>query len=102
LELHIGGSHLLFSTFNQTSSFQLTVSPLAVLYWPPLDAAKTALEVQPGYINAIQAVTYIQITSGQTDEQTDKLLSAVIERAEEEEWKEWAKREQLKFRARQN
>jgi uncharacterized protein YpmS len=44
LELHISGSHLLFSTFNQTASFQLTVSPLAVLiFQSPNDLLNKAI-----------------------------------------------------------
>ena len=67
-----------------------------------MEAAKAALEVQPGYIPAIQTLSYLQISTLQSDEQTDGLLASVVERGESDAWKDWARAERLKLAARRD
>lgn len=55
-----------------------------------LQAALGALEVRPGYLGAIQAIAWIQVTEGLTDETTPGHLDQLIARTDDPLWRDWA------------
>ncbi len=66
-----------------------------------IEAAQSALEVQPGHLPAIQTLAFIQITSNQTNDKTLELLASIIERSQEPEWKSWALTSKAQLESRQ-
>lgn len=52
---------------------------------------RTALEVLPDDVAAMQGLARLQVRSGRRDEHTARLLSEIAMRGESEEWREWAK-----------
>ncbi len=56
-----------------------------------LDAYRTALEVYPGHIQTVQAITRLQVRSGRTDDTTTDYLIEVALRGETHAWREWAR-----------
>lgn len=58
-----------------------------------LDAARTALEVRPGNLAAIQALVWIQVNQRLTDERTGGHLDQIIARTVDPVWRSWAERE---------
>jgi tetratricopeptide (TPR) repeat protein len=57
-----------------------------------LDAAKTALEVSPGNLWAIQTVAYLQVTNDLTDDGTSKLIDSIVMRSTDAKWRGWAEK----------
>jgi tetratricopeptide (TPR) repeat protein len=55
-----------------------------------LDAAKTALEVMPGNLPAIQLTALIQVRDGSTDQGTVALLNQISMRSDQSQWRAWA------------
>ncbi|TVQ55029.1 MAG: hypothetical protein EA377_04230 [Phycisphaerales bacterium] len=51
----------------------------------------TALEVYPGHIPSMQAITRLQIRTGRTDTQTRGYLEDIALRGDSEKWRDWAK-----------
>ncbi len=66
-----------------------------------IEAAQSAIEVQPGHLPAIQTLAFIQITSNQTNDKTLELLASIIERSQEPEWKDWAFTSKAQLEGRQ-
>lgn len=58
-----------------------------------LDAARTALEVRPGNLAAIQTLVWIQVNQRLTDERTGGHLDQIIARTVDPLWRSWAERE---------
>jgi len=61
-----------------------------------LSAYASALEVYPGHLAATQGLARLQARSGRTDHRTPKLLEEIAMRGEDEQWRSWARRQQLK------
>lgn len=59
---------------------------------------RTALEVYPEYIAAMQGLARIQLKSGKADEKTPSLLKEIAMRGETQEWRDWAKGELTRVR----
>lgn len=57
-----------------------------------LETYRTALEVYPGHIESMQALSRLQVRSGRVDEDTPSLLREVALRGSTAEWREWARR----------
>jgi len=55
-----------------------------------IDAARTALEVRPGHLVALQTLTYIQVNQAMTDEQTVANLDSIVARTVDPLWRSWA------------
>lgn len=53
---------------------------------------KTALEVWPGHIGAVQALARLEVTRGKRSEEFAGWLDEVALRGETEAWREWARR----------
>ncbi len=51
---------------------------------------QAALEVYPGHIPTIQAVTQLQLRRNRTNEYTDEYLREIALRGETDEWRDWA------------
>ena len=51
----------------------------------------TALEVYPGHLPSMQAITRLQIRTGRTDSRTGEYLKNIALRGESEEWRDWAR-----------
>jgi tetratricopeptide (TPR) repeat protein len=66
-----------------------------------LEAARSALEVQPGHLAAMQAIAIIQVQAGLVDEKTTGLLASIVERCPEAEWRDWATEAKLRIEAKQ-
>ncbi|MBA3684864.1 MAG: hypothetical protein H0W72_06445 [Planctomycetes bacterium] len=62
-----------------------------------IEAAKAALEVQPGHLGAIKAIALISVTERMTDDGTVAHLDAIVERAPEAQWREWARGEKVRL-----
>lgn len=62
-----------------------------------IDAARTALEVRPGHLLALQTLAWVQVREGLEDQQTVGCLDAIIERSEDPTWKDWAARQRLRL-----
>lgn len=54
-------------------------------------AYKTALEVYPGHMASMQALSRLQLRSGKADDHTPELLHEIALRGENERWREWAR-----------
>ena len=52
---------------------------------------RSALEVYPEYLPAVQGLARLQVKSGKTDAHTRTLLQDVALRGETDRWKEWAR-----------
>jgi len=59
---------------------------------------RTALEVYPDYVAAMQGLARLQLKSGKTDEKTTLLLKEIAMRGETPEWRDWAKGELTRVR----
>lgn len=59
---------------------------------------RTALEVYPDYVAAMQGLARLQLKSGKSDEKTIVLLKEVAMRGESSEWRDWAKGELTRAR----
>jgi Flp pilus assembly protein TadD len=55
-----------------------------------LDEYRTALEVYPGHIQTMQAMSRLQVKSGQEDEATGGMLQEIAMRGDTPQWREWA------------
>jgi tetratricopeptide (TPR) repeat protein len=64
-----------------------------------IDVARAALEIHPGYLNAIMAIASIQIRNGLADTETPKLLATITERSDQPQWRTWAQASRLKLEA---
>jgi tetratricopeptide (TPR) repeat protein len=67
-----------------------------------IDAARTALEVRPGNLPAIQTLSYIQVNQGLTDERTMANLDSIVSRTMDPLWRSWAERQRDSLRNHQN
>lgn len=65
-----------------------------------IDAAKTALEIRPGHLGAIETLVYIQVREGLEDKSTRDNLDAIICRSDDAAWKDWATRQRLRIDSR--
>ena len=65
-----------------------------------LDAARTALEVRPGNLPAVQIITLIQLHEGLADATTLDHLDTIVLRSGEPRWREWAERQRLALAAK--
>lgn len=55
-----------------------------------IDAARTALEVRPGHLIALQTLTYIQVNQQMTDDKTLANLDSIVARSIDPLWRSWA------------
>lgn len=55
-----------------------------------IDAARTALEVRPGNLPALQTLTYIQVNQAMTDDHTLANLDRIVARSVDPLWRTWA------------
>lgn len=62
-----------------------------------VEAAKAALEVRPGHLGAMKTLAYIQIREDLVDKSTKDYLAAIASRDDDEIWRDWAVRQQLKL-----
>ncbi len=63
------------------------------------DAARTyasALEVYPGHIPTMQALTRLQLRHGRRDEHTDERLATIALEGDSPTWREWAQQQMVK------
>lgn len=60
-----------------------------------LASYRSALEVQPGYIPAVQAMTSLQLRSDKPDDSTGENLREIALRGTTPQWREWAKGQML-------
>lgn len=65
-----------------------------------IEAARTALEIRPGHLGAMQTLAYIQVRDGLEDKTTKGYLDAIIGRSEDATWKDWAMRQRLRIEGR--
>ena len=65
-----------------------------------IEAARAALEVQPGHLPAIQTLALIQVRSDACDEKTPELLAAIVQRSPDPEWRSWAAQSKVRLEAR--
>lgn len=56
----------------------------------------TALEVYPGHIPTVQAMTRLQVRAGKADAQTPGMLDDIALRGETDRWREWARLQRVK------
>jgi tetratricopeptide (TPR) repeat protein len=64
-----------------------------------IEAARTALEIRPGHLGAIQTLAWIQIREGLQDKSTAEYLDTIVARAEDPTWREWAGTQRLRLDA---
>jgi tetratricopeptide (TPR) repeat protein len=62
---------------------------------------RTALEVLPDDIAAMQGLARLQVRSGKRDEETQRLISEIAFRGETPAWRAWAQAEQARAKATQ-
>jgi len=55
-----------------------------------LEAYASAIEVFPGHLPSLQALTRLQVRSGNRTEETNELLREIVHRGDET-WREWAR-----------
>jgi predicted RNA polymerase sigma factor len=55
-----------------------------------LDSARTALEVMPGNLPAMQLTAVIQLREGKADARTAKYLEQISLRSTDDAWRAWA------------
>jgi tetratricopeptide (TPR) repeat protein len=67
-----------------------------------LEAAQSALEVRPGHLGAIKTIAWITVNEGQANQAVSDQLSAIVARANEPEWREWAQQQRLRIEAKFN
>lgn len=65
-----------------------------------LDAARTALEVRPANIPAIETIALIHMRENLVDDTTKGHLETIATRSENPEWREWARTQLLKLEGR--
>jgi tetratricopeptide (TPR) repeat protein len=63
-----------------------------------VDAARTALEVRPGNLPALQTLAWIQVNQGLTDDRTLAHLDQIVSRTVDPLWRTWAERERERLR----
>ncbi len=63
-----------------------------------IDAARTALEVRPGNLPAIQTLTFIQVNQALTDDRTIANLDAIVTRTIDPLWRTWAEQQRDRLR----
>jgi tetratricopeptide (TPR) repeat protein len=56
-----------------------------------LEAARSALEVQPASLPAVELISLIQLREGLTDETTAAHLQAILSRSPDQAWRDWAR-----------
>lgn len=61
-----------------------------------LAAYDAALDVYPGHIQTMQALARLQLRSARPDNRTAALLDEIALRGQSEQWRAWAKEQQLK------
>jgi tetratricopeptide (TPR) repeat protein len=60
-----------------------------------LNAYETALEVYPHYLPAIQGLARLQLRTGKPDQRTNEFLQEIMMRGDTEQWRQWARRQQI-------
>jgi len=65
-----------------------------------LEAALTALEVQPNDLAALQAIVMIQLREGTADATTLERLQQIADRADDTTWVAWAKNEKSRLQGK--
>ncbi len=63
-----------------------------------METYRTALEVYPDHIGAVQGLARLSIKAGKPDEKTPGFLREIAMRGETPEWREWAKGELTRVR----
>lgn len=63
-----------------------------------IDAARTALEVRPGNLPAIQTLTWIQVDQALTDDRTLAQLDTIVTRTVDPLWRSWAEQQRDRLR----
>jgi hypothetical protein len=58
-------------------------------------AYDAALEVYPGYLPAVMGAASLSLRSGRGEERLRGWLEEIAFRAEEERWREWARRQMV-------
>ncbi|MBA3708103.1 MAG: hypothetical protein H0W83_04670 [Planctomycetes bacterium] len=64
-------------------------------------SCKTALEIQPGYLPAIQTAALIQAHNGIASDDQVANLSTIIERSSDPIWRDWAMKQRLAINMRE-
>lgn len=64
-----------------------------------LASYRSAAEVHPGHLPAIQGLARLQIRFRREDQETDVLLSDIEFRSEDPAWRSWAERERIRRQA---
>lgn len=67
-------------------------------YDDAMDACRTALEIAPDHIAAIQALAKLQVRTGRTCTDTPHYLQEISLRGESDAWRRWARSEMVKHR----
>jgi hypothetical protein len=57
--------------------------------------------VEPGNLEALEALCFIQVSANMPDEQTEAHLASLFEQSSDETWRTWAKENRLKLEAKQ-
>lgn len=65
-----------------------------------LEAAQSALEVRPGHLGALKTIAWITINQGQGDQSTIAHLDAIVARADQPDWQDWARQERIRLAAK--
>jgi Tfp pilus assembly protein PilF len=60
------------------------------------EAYKAALEVAPGHIPTMQALTRLQLRRGRSTDQSRDFLKEIALRGETAEWRQWARFERAR------
>jgi len=63
-----------------------------------IESYQAALQVWPDYLPAIQGLAVLTTRAGREDERLGDWLAAISERAEEANWKDWARLESARRR----
>lgn len=63
-----------------------------------LASYKTALEVYPEYLPAIEGIARLTVRGGKQDERLLGWLEAIVMRAQNSDWRQWAQEELIKVR----
>ena len=56
-----------------------------------------SLEIRPGHLGAMKTLAYIQVREGLEDKSTKEYLDAIICRADDAVWRDWATRQRLRL-----
>lgn len=58
-----------------------------------LDTYRAALDLQPGHVATLQAMTRLQIKANRPDEKTTQRLETIALQGDTAEWRDWARLE---------